>query len=196
MAQGRGRLSAEREAEVYDTVVDGLISEGYARLTYDAIATMAKCSKATLYRLWDNKHDLVLCALEHDKTVHKANDVDTGSLRGDLHAWARTATRDFDRTSRLLLAIAHACKSDPDLAKAARAMLEERHDEADLPDDALARAVARGEIAADRPALTQLPLILSGPLLLFDVLQGEPLTTDHLTHYIDTVVLPALGLHP
>lgn len=194
IACGRGRLSAEREAEVYAAVIDGLIDEGFARLNFDHIAKAAKCSKATLYRLWDGKVDLVLNALAHDKTVHKAHDVDTGSLRGDLHAWAEFATKDADRSSRVLLAIAHACKSDPDLAKAAREHMEEKPEVDPVEGDAIQRAITRGEIDADHPALPHLSVALAGPLLLFDVVNGEPLTATNLKAYLDAVILPALGL--
>lgn len=190
---GRGRLTAEREAEVYDAVLDVLIADGYTSFTLDEVARRAHCSKATLYRNWSGKQDLVLSALAHDKARHEAVDVDTGSLRGDLHAWADRVGSGSERTARLMLAIAHACSSDDDLARAARALVVEAGDD---DTDGIARAIARGELDEHHPGLEHLMLMVAGPLVLSHVLRGEPPSADHLKSYIDAVVLPALGLHP
>ncbi len=57
---------------------------GYDRLTMDAVATAAKASKATLYRRWTTKAELVVDAISRAKGCPIPDDVDTGSLRGDL----------------------------------------------------------------------------------------------------------------
>lgn len=189
---GRGRLSAEREAEVYVAVLDELIENGYDKFSHDSLAQRAKCSKATLYRNWDGKQDLVLCAFAHDKATHKEVDIDRGSLRADLHAWADVVCKDSHRSSQLLLVIAHACNADPELAQAARTMLNESP-EGDRP-DAITRAIARGEIDPDSPALDYLLLTIAGPLVLFHLLYGDDLRAEQLKGYLDSVVLPSLAL--
>ena len=54
----------------------------------DAVATAAKASKATLYRRWSTKAELVIDAIERAKGAPQLHDADTGSLRGDLIAMA------------------------------------------------------------------------------------------------------------
>ncbi len=52
----------EREAELLTVTLRLLQSHGYDRLTVDAVAAEAKASKATVYRRWPSKADLVLAA--------------------------------------------------------------------------------------------------------------------------------------
>ena len=65
---GRPRIEGDREAEILDATVALLASAGYERLTMDAVATAAKASKATLYRRWSTKADLVIDAFERGRT--------------------------------------------------------------------------------------------------------------------------------
>ena len=60
-----------------------LQEHGYDRLTVDAVAAMARASKATVYRRWPSKAELVLAAfIEGVRQV--AVPPETGTLRGDL----------------------------------------------------------------------------------------------------------------
>ena len=80
----RPRIEGEREAEILDAALELLASSGYDRLTMDAVASAAKASKATLYRRWDTKAELVVDALSRAKGAPQLEPIDTGSLRGDL----------------------------------------------------------------------------------------------------------------
>src|SRR5258707_14798249 len=72
-----------REAEFLAVTLQLLQQHGYDRLTLDAVATTAHASKATLYRRWPTKAELVLAAfVEGVRQV--AVVPDTGTLRGDL----------------------------------------------------------------------------------------------------------------
>ena len=72
-----------REAELLAVTLELLQEHGYDRLTVDAVAMTARASKATIYRRWPTKAELVLAAFV-EGTRHVAVDPDTGSLRGDL----------------------------------------------------------------------------------------------------------------
>ena len=72
-----------REAELLAVTLELLQEHGYDRLTVDAVATTARASKATLYRRWPTKAELVLAAFV-EGTRQVAVDPDTGTLRGDL----------------------------------------------------------------------------------------------------------------
>ncbi|MFJ2114698.1 TetR/AcrR family transcriptional regulator, partial [Streptomyces sp. NPDC087850] len=79
----RSRITPERETELYRAVLDLLREVGYDALTMDAIASRTRSSKATLYRQWKGKPQLVATALRRSKPV-SVGELDTGSLRGDF----------------------------------------------------------------------------------------------------------------
>ncbi|OBJ55595.1 TetR family transcriptional regulator [Mycobacterium sp. 1423905.2] len=72
-----------REAELLAVTLQLLQEHGYDRLTVDAVANTARASKATVYRRWPSKAELVLAAfIESIRPI--AVPPDTGTLRGDL----------------------------------------------------------------------------------------------------------------
>src|SRR5205085_8345736 len=72
-----------RETELLEATLQLLQEHGYDRLTLDAVAATARASKATVYRRWPSKAELVLAAfIEGIRQVAVAPD--TGTLRGDL----------------------------------------------------------------------------------------------------------------
>ncbi|PZH12157.1 TetR family transcriptional regulator [Streptomyces sp. NTH33] len=188
----RSRLTPEREAELYEAVLDLLREVGYDALTMDAVAARTRSSKATLYRQWGGKAELVVKAIRHDKRA-RTEEIDTGTLRGDLHALvAQEDDCTVERNSALLRGVAMAIHHNPDLRHALREQLVE-------PEMAefrrmLQRAVDRGEIRPDCPALEFLLHMMVGGLATRTLLDEQPPTQTFLTSYIDAVVLPALGV--
>ncbi|MDI2127257.1 TetR/AcrR family transcriptional regulator [Yinghuangia seranimata] len=187
-SERRSRLTSERTAEVLDAVVDILREVGYEALTMDAVAARAKSSKATLYRQWQNKTNLVIAAMHRAKPVSLT--VDTGSLVGDLHAIARSLARFAQPDGELLTAMGHAVMKNPELGDAMREQLIRPEREAF--EDLVRRAIDRGELA-HRPAATE----HCGPILVQQVIhrpvcEGHPVDEDFLISVVDTVILPAL----
>jgi AcrR family transcriptional regulator len=188
----RSRLTPEREAELYEAVLDLLREVGYDALTMDAVAARTRSSKATLYRQWGGKAELVVKAIRHGKPT-RLEEIDTGTLRGDLHALV--ALEDdctMERNSALMRGVAMAIHHNPDLRQALREQLVE-------PEMAefrrmLRRAVDRGEIRPDCPALDFLLHMMVGGFATRTLLDEQPPTRTFLTSYIDAVVLPALGV--
>ncbi|MBR7828791.1 TetR/AcrR family transcriptional regulator [Actinospica sp. MGRD01-02] len=80
---GRIRTTA-RHDELCRAALELLSELGYDRLTMDAVAARAGAGKATLYRRWTGKASMVADALSRMKAI--PDEVDTGSLRGDLVA--------------------------------------------------------------------------------------------------------------
>src|SRR3954465_3000736 len=66
-----------------------LADGGYGALTMDAVASEAGVGKATIYRRWRTKQDLVVDTISD---LNRAEDapIDTGSLEGDLRAMMRS----------------------------------------------------------------------------------------------------------
>src|SRR4051794_37122300 len=82
----RPRVEGGREDEILDATVAVVAELGYDRLTMDAVAAAAKASKATLYRRWSTKAELVIDALQRTGDALHVADPDTGHLRDDLVA--------------------------------------------------------------------------------------------------------------
>ncbi|WP_460356413.1 TetR/AcrR family transcriptional regulator [Actinoallomurus acanthiterrae] len=190
-APRRSRITPEREAELYEAVLTLLREVGYDSLTMDTVAARTRSSKATLYRQWGGKAELVAKAIRHGKPGRIA-DVDTGSLRGDLHALiSHEDDPAMERSSSLMRGLAMAIHHNADLRKAFREQLIE-------PEMAefrrvFQRAVDRGEVRADNPALNYMVHMLLGAFAARDLIDEEPPTQAFLHSYLDAVVLPALG---
>jgi AcrR family transcriptional regulator len=84
----RPRVEGEREEQILDATVRLLLEDGYDRLTLDAVALEARASKATLYRRWSGKAEIVVDAIARTKRCGGSVDPDPGTLRGDLMAMA------------------------------------------------------------------------------------------------------------
>ncbi|MEU4146755.1 TetR/AcrR family transcriptional regulator [Streptomyces parvulus] len=188
----RSRITPEREAELYEAVLDLLREVGYDALTMDAVASRTRSSKATLYRQWGGKAELVVKAIRHNKPGEIA-DIDTGSLRGDLHAlMAREDDCTMEQNSALMRGVAMALHQNPDLRQAFRDQLIDP--EMGEFRRVLQRAVDRGEIRPDCPALDFLVHMMVGGFATRTLLDDQPPTRAFLASYIDAVILPALGV--
>lgn len=190
----RSRITPEREAELYEAVLDLLREVGYDALTMDAVAARTKSSKATLYRQWGGKAELVAKAVRHNKPGGMGLDgIDTGSLKGDLHALTlRSDDCEMEQNSALMRGLAMAMHSNPDLLRAFRDHLIE-------PEMAsfrrvVQRAVDRGEVRADNPAIEFMMHMMLGGFAARTMIDELPPTQAFLMSYIDAVVLPALGV--
>ncbi|MEV0122555.1 TetR/AcrR family transcriptional regulator C-terminal ligand-binding domain-containing protein [Streptomyces sp. NPDC050703] len=187
----RSKITPEREQEFYDAVLDQLRQCGYESLTMEGVAATTRCSKSTLYRQWKTKPQFVAAALRANRCVRFAH-IDTGSLAGDLRAAARAAGEQSGRDTMLVQALSHAVLQDVDLQRALRETLVEP--ELQAMEAIIRRGVERGEIAAGHPAVEFLTVQLFGVLRARPVIEGEHADEEYLTRFVETCVLPALGL--
>ncbi len=168
-----------------------LADHGYDKLTFDALARAARTSKATIYRHWASKLDLVVEALRDQ--VARRGEVDTGSLRGDLLATVLDPDGLFQgSTFKAFNATFTALLWDPDAAGGfVRTFLDDDPKISAIWD----HAAERGEIPphADRDLLSA---ALFYGLLHLVVLRGAPMDTTTVTRVLDTVVLPAAATQP
>jgi AcrR family transcriptional regulator len=177
-----------REAELLAVALQQLQEHGYDRLTVDAVATTARASKATLYRRWPTKAELVLAAFV-EGTRQIAVAPDTGTLRGDLlqmgesicaHACAHAST-----IRAVLVEISRSAELN---ATMQQQFFSERKA---LMEHVLAQAVERGEI--DASAITEdLWDLLPGYLIFRSILTGRSPCHRTVQDLVDNVILPGL----
>jgi AcrR family transcriptional regulator len=185
----RGRGQA-REGAILGATLELLGEVGYDRMSMDAIAERARASKATIYRRWSGKAELVVTAVERHTGKQVAEQPDPGDLRADLLGTLR-AMRDglTGQDADLLLGLMTAMRHDEELARIVRARMVDTKGRAFDP--AFLRAVARGELpaATDRSLLAE---VSSAMLFSRAFVTGHPLDDAFLTELVDGVLLPLL----
>ncbi|AQZ62538.1 hypothetical protein BKM31_14665 [[Actinomadura] parvosata subsp. kistnae] len=191
VVEGRSKLTPEREAEIYETVVRLVGEHGYERLTMQQIATATRASTATLYRRWKGKPRLVTEALRHAAPPPLA-DIDTGSLRGDFLEGGRRMAAIAEDQEAIMSALAHASKTDPELQDAMDEVLAAPMAEAARR--IIDRAAARGEIAPDSPGREFIPELLLASILVRRAGTGRGDYEDRSARFVDAVILPVLGI--
>ncbi len=185
------RLSVERLNELYSGTLALVAEHGYDRLTMDQIAEATKSSKATLYRQWGSKTALIIEALRCNGPGEEEI-ADTGTLRGDLLALADHDAAKNKADSDLIIAIMHAMRTNQELSDALQTeVLEPALDRVRVM---IQRAIDRGEVPADNPALPFVNLLLMAPIVLTALLEGSDPDPNYLDRYFEGVVLPALGI--
>ncbi len=163
---------------------------GYDALTFEAVARHAHASKATLYRRWETKRDMVVAAVKAGPASGGSGTViDTGSLRGDLLALCeRLAETMRSADGSMSLMLLQAGLEDPDLCT----HIEEATGPtgAKLPTSVLAAAIGRGELPEGaRPFPYE---EITGSVLLLRRLNALPTGTGYLAHLVDHILVPAL----
>jgi AcrR family transcriptional regulator len=183
-----------RDPEILEVALDVLAETGYDGMTIDMVATRAKAGKATLYRRWPSKADLVLDAV----VCMKSKDIDldalpdTGTLRGDLVAMVKPPSiRESERKLKVMAGIASMIVRSPELAAAAQSALVEPR--ASVNRIFFRRAIERGEIPADAD-VERLCMIAPAMVAYRVLMLGKPVDREFLVSTIDTIVLPAAGL--
>lgn len=180
-----------RDPEILEATLDVLAEQGYERMTIDMVAARAKAGKATVYRRWASKADLVIDAVACMKPVETdfSKLPDTGTLRGDLVAMIKTpAVQDGEKKMKIMLGIASMIARYPELAEAAHAAMVAPRAAANR--FLMQRAIDRGEISADAD-LDKLATLSHAMVSYRSLMLGKAVTRDYLVSVIDSVIIPA-----
>src|SRR5215468_9547141 len=115
-AAGRNRrLDDQREQAILRAAYELLGETGYQGLRVDAVAARAQASKATLYRHWPTKAELVADAIRACKAAG-VDAPDTGNLRCDLVEWfSGLADTISGEEGPILAGLFMAMHNDPEL---------------------------------------------------------------------------------
>jgi AcrR family transcriptional regulator len=193
-AEGDHRSRPRRRGEVlYAAIFDATLAElaeaGYSRLAIERIAARAGASKASVYKRWPSRAELVVAALQHQSRPPESAP-DTGSLRGDVLAILRRAAALLDGVfGEAVRGLMAETLTNPDRTAALRPAMFTARDQ--IMRQVLDRAAARGDI---RPEAVTAQLIGLAPALVDHhfLIHGAPIPDDVLTAIVDNVLLPLL----
>jgi AcrR family transcriptional regulator len=185
-----------RDSAILEATLDVLAEVGYASMTMDLVAARAKAGKATVYRRWPSKADLVLDAVAQLKRNQVDLDrlPDTGTLRGDLLALFKPESiEEAERKLKVMAGLVSMLSSHTGLAEAGNEALVESW--ATAHRRLMRRAVDRGEIpaSADIDTIAQ---VIPSMAAYRALVQRKPFEWDFLVTLIDGVLLPALRQQP
>jgi AcrR family transcriptional regulator len=185
---GRPR-DPSRDGVIRAAILRLLADVGYGALTMDAVASEAGVGKATIYRRWRTKQDLVVDTIS-DLNRAEASAPDTGSLEGDLRQMLRSLVSVINGpTGAATLSLLSTVPHQPALAEAFQngplAVWRQSFEEI------WARAEQRGEV---RPGVggTVAAETTSALLVQRWLLTGQPVDDAFADEVIDTVVLPLI----
>ena len=179
------RSRPERDDEILSAALEVLRQYGYDKLTVDAVVARAHASKATVYRRWPSKSDLALAAFA--RALPQRERPDSGDLRSDLSHLLDQLADDLAELADVIAVLLLGRRSHPELARSVDSLwvLPNRR----AFEDAVARAVARGEV---RPGVDVDLAWHSGPALLFfrSLVLCEPVDRALASRVLDDVVMP------
>ena len=180
---GRPRDPQADEAIVGATV-DVLCELGFSGFTVDAVAARAGVGKATIYRRWKTREDLIRSVSE--TFMEQVALPDTGTLIEDLteYYWARFSAKDRDKSNRLMGHVLVEAAVNPDLKRLLRTFIADRHTAVGV---LLARAKERGEVTVDvdRDLVADM---LGGTLLYRSLFFDLPVDRDEIRRLVEVTV--------
>jgi AcrR family transcriptional regulator len=186
---GRKR-DAARDGVILDAALTVLAEQGYEGMTIDMVAAEAGMARATVYRRWVTKADLVLEAVSRmsHSDVSLAQLPDTGTLRGDMTAMILPLDdRQQQIRIQAMAGLLSLAKADQRLAEAATGAGIGPWIEASRI--LMQRAVDRGEYPpSDIGTLAEIiPM-----MCVSRAVQRLPITREFSLALIDGVIIPAL----
>ena len=177
-----------RESEFLAVTLRLLKEHGYERLTLEAVATEAKASKATMYRRWPSKAELVIAAFIEGTRV-SVIPPRTGSLRTDLLQIGAQVCDDADEHAPTMRAVLTEMSRIPELSAAMQD--EFVHQRKLLMLEVLNEAVDRGEIDA-AVISREIWDVLPGYLVFRCLMPGRPPSPETVRLLVDEVLMPSL----
>ena len=186
--RGRPR-DPSRDQAIIDASIDVLVRDGYDRLSMEGVAAAAGVGKATVYRRWCSKAELVIDAMA---TLKPAIDtIDTGSLDGDIDLMiVASCSAHSQRLLQVMVSICSALPREPELLEAFKTRFTEPR--IALITEMLLRARHRGELGPDVDVAMAASLVPS--LMLQRVLMtGQPAGRVYAEQVVASVLLPVLG---
>ena len=182
---GRPR-SARAERAILDAALDLFAESGVAGVCMEAVAARAGVGKATIYRRWPGKEDLLLDALSLLKSP--LPEPRGGSVREDLVAMLRVMCQDAAdpiRMRRYALLLGEGEKCPRILQRYKQTVAEPRRE---MIRSVLRRGIASGELRPDADVEVAM-FMLTGAVISRSKHDAEPITPDYAERVVDQVLL-------
>lgn len=177
-----------RESELLAVTLRLLQEHGYDQLTIDAVASAAHASKATVYRRWPSKAELVLAAfIEGVREVAVAPN--TGTLRGDLISLGEVCGEHGRLHASTIRAVMVEVSRHPALNDALQEQFLKQRKA--VIQRVLQQAVDRGEIRQD-VITDELWDLLPGYLIFRSIIPNRPPTRRTVQALVDGFLIPGL----
>jgi AcrR family transcriptional regulator len=187
------RRGATLERAIHAAVFKELAEVGYAAFTIESVATRARTGKASIYRRWPTKQELVLEAFcgkfgETMQLIEGALADDT-STRDVLVQIGRRMCEAASEAGEAIRAAACEISRDAELAAA----LDERVNcpKRQVVLNVLHRGVERGEVRPEA-ACELMAEVLPAMLMFRLILQNELVNESTLIAIVDDIVMPLL----
>jgi AcrR family transcriptional regulator len=185
------KLDRSRDAQLLECALDVLAESGYEGMTIDAVAARAGAARATVYRRWPTKAELVLEAVIHAAMPVPEVIPDTGSLIGDFAALTSDEARAANaRMMKVVSGLLTTLTDSPELTKAVHDLTNPRITVMRIM---LERAEQRGEIPAGRN-LDVLANVVPALIAWRSIMLREPADAAFVRQVLDDVLLPAAGV--
>jgi AcrR family transcriptional regulator len=189
--RGRPRDPGRDEA-IIDASIDVLVRDGYDRLSMEGVAAAAGVGKATVYRRWSSKAELVIDAMASLKPA--IDTIDTGSLEGDIELLtAASCSPHSQRLFEVMVSICSALPREPELLEAFQTRFTEPR--IARTTRVLERARDRGELGAEVDIAMAASLVPS-LMLQRALMTGRPAGRAYAEQVVGSVLLPVLGRPP
>ena len=176
-------------AAIFSATIGQLAEVGYSALSFEAVAHNAHTGKASLYRRWPSKVDLVVDALvyEMDKCEFP---LDLSDLRAGLISKLNSVCEAFSgELGKAMAGCFSAFQREPKLQSVAEEKLINPRKIQMM--NSLESAVAAGHIkpGALSPFVSDLPMAFVLQSITFE---GRPPSPAEIVEFIDSVMLPLL----
>jgi AcrR family transcriptional regulator len=183
------RRGRDLDIAILEAAVAEIETYGYAALSMERVAERARASKASLYRRWPTKVELVLAAV-HELLSDRTAAPETGSLRGDLLALLRSAAELLTGPAGTAIrGLVSDALRDRRLAAQLRDYTRGRS--VAVMADIVRHAVERGELPSGMITVRQLDAGLSVMRFHF-LIHGGPVPDQVIMEIVDEVMLPLL----
>jgi len=180
---GRPR-SEQAEQAIIEATLDLFAEKGFEGVCVEAVAARAGVGKATIYRRWPNKEELLLAALGSMKSPFPEP---TGSVRDDLVAQMTVMCADRAdprKARRYALLLGEGQKYPRLMARYKETVVGPRHE---AIREVIRRGIASGELRADVDVEITL-LALTGTVLAKEKADGS-LNGDFAARIVDELLL-------
>jgi AcrR family transcriptional regulator len=181
-----------REEEFLAITLRLLELHGYDGWTVESVAVEARSSKATIYRRWPSKADLVIAAFVEGTRMKRVSSIGD-SLRLDLLKIGELLCEQACRHASTIRAVSTELLRSPALSAAFDDVFIQQPKL--LIADALARAADREEVVIPMTG-DEVCELLPGYLIFRSLMSGRPPSCETVRALVDDVLMPGLNGGP